>query len=147
MIAALATVVMKSRRLMYRNPQVPYPYNNSMLSADLVLAAALSAGPVRWLWARTGTADQKGSKETFVDTHPPVEWLHRTREAMTTSRTQLMKESTAGLRVLFLTKTISADTRGPTGLIGSTRKAAWPAFSLATEIGRMPTNSPLATND
>ena len=58
-----------------------------------------------------------------------------------------MNDSTAGLSVRFLKNTISAEIRGPEGFKGKTLNPARWALSAATDVGRIPTNSPLAISD
>src|ERR1700750_737409 len=60
---------------------------------------------------------------------------------------QSMKARTAGLWVRFFRKTISAEIRGPDNFNGSIFRADRCAFSAATDLGRIPTNSPLAISD
>ena len=64
-----------------------------------------------------------------------------------TPSAQFMKDWTAGLRVRFLKNTISAEIRGPGDFCGKALKAAWCALNLARDVGRIPTNSPLAMSD
>jgi hypothetical protein len=58
-----------------------------------------------------------------------------------------MKDWTAGLRVRFLKNTISAEIRGPRDFSGKALKAAWRTLNVARDVGRIPTNSPLAMSD